>query len=249
MVQVLLRVNANQSITYLQGKTAGKSPSPHPLPSLFAEQLGNVSRFDAGHYSPNSQGNKGYTDPRTGGPTCKTNKIIFDMIYASHPDDYKLTFVQMFCHLDDLCPFKAPEYVNGKKIDFKKHVLNLLTNEESVEWLRVTRDHLKWKYIDAINSRVVDSQESQLRSRQMVILGTRRKVTNRENTDHILDSTHKLAILITLNKALLCIANFFTSIYSIELKFELDTALTVKCISAVGCALGFTKVSIVLENA
>jgi hypothetical protein len=32
------------------------------------------------------------------------------------------------------------------------------------------------------------------------------------------------------------------------LKFELDTALTVKCISAVVCALGFTKVSIALKN-
>jgi hypothetical protein len=34
-----------------------------------------------------------------------------------------------------------------------------------------------------------------------------------------------------------------------ELKFELDTALTVKCISAVACAHGFTKVSITLKNA
>jgi hypothetical protein len=34
-----------------------------------------------------------------------------------------------------------------------------------------------------------------------------------------------------------------------ELKFELDTALIVNCISAVVCALGFTKVSIALENA
>jgi hypothetical protein len=34
-----------------------------------------------------------------------------------------------------------------------------------------------------------------------------------------------------------------------ELKFELNTALTVKCISAVECALGFTKVSLMLENA
>ncbi len=33
-----------------------------------------------------------------------------------------------------------------------------------------------------------------------------------------------------------------------ELKLELDTALTVKCISAVACALGFAKVSIVLKN-
>ena len=34
-----------------------------------------------------------------------------------------------------------------------------------------------------------------------------------------------------------------------ELKFELDTALTVKCISAVASAIGFTKVSIALKNA
>jgi hypothetical protein len=45
------RVIANHSITYLQGKTADKSPSPEKspppqhLPSLFTEQLGNVSRF------------------------------------------------------------------------------------------------------------------------------------------------------------------------------------------------------------
>jgi hypothetical protein len=59
----------------------------------------------------------------------------------------------------------------------------------------------------------VDSLESQLWSRQTLILGTTRKVHERENTDHILDSTHKLAILITLNKALLYIVNFFTAIY------------------------------------
>jgi hypothetical protein len=33
-----------------------------------------------------------------------------------------------------------------------------------------------------------------------------------------------------------------------ELKFELDTALTVKCISAVATAIRFTKVSIALGN-
>jgi hypothetical protein len=76
-----------------------------------------------------------------------------------------------------------------------------------------------------------------------------RKVTQRENTDHILDSTHKLAILITLNKALIYIVNFITGIYFMELKIEFDTALTAKCISAVVCTLGFMKVSIVLENA
>ncbi len=34
-----------------------------------------------------------------------------------------------------------------------------------------------------------------------------------------------------------------------ELKFELNTALAVKCIFAVVCSLRFTKVSISLENA
>jgi hypothetical protein len=34
----------------------------------------------------------------------------------------------------------------------------------------------------------------------------------------------------------------------VELKFELNTALTVKCISAVASAVGFTKVSIALGN-
>ena len=33
-----------------------------------------------------------------------------------------------------------------------------------------------------------------------------------------------------------------------ELKFELDTALTVRCISAGASVIGFTKVSIALEN-
>ena len=40
------------------------------------------------------------------------------------------------------------------KIDFKKHFLNLLTNAECAEWWRLTVNHLKWKYIDAIKSRV-----------------------------------------------------------------------------------------------
>ncbi len=34
-----------------------------------------------------------------------------------------------------------------------------------------------------------------------------------------------------------------------ELKFELNTALTVKCISAVACGLSFRKVSITFEKA
>ena len=81
---------------------------------------------------------------------ARTNKIIYDTIYASLPDDCKLTFAQMFCNFDDLCPFKAPLHVNGKKIDFEKHVLDLLTDAERAEWRRLTVNHLKWKYIDAI---------------------------------------------------------------------------------------------------
>ncbi len=51
-----------------------------------------------------------------------------------------------------------------------------------------------------------------------------------------------------MNEALLYVANFFTSIYSMELKFELDPALTMKCISTVAQALDFMKVFIALKN-
>jgi len=109
-------------------------------------------RYYAANFPPETQGKKGYTDLRTGGPTCKTNKIIYDAIYASLPDNCKLTFAQMFCNFNDLCPFKAPLYVNGKKIDFKKHVLDLLTDVECAEWRCVSIIHLKWIYIDAIKN-------------------------------------------------------------------------------------------------
>ncbi len=49
----------------------------------------------------------------------------------------------------------------------------------------------------------VDSLESWLQCREKVIPWNYKKGTERGNTDHILDSTHKLAILITPNKALL----------------------------------------------
>ncbi len=94
-----------------------------------------------------SQGKNDYTDPSTGGPTCKTNEIIYDAIYASLPDDCKLTFAQMFSNFDDLCPFKAPLYVNGKKIDFEKHNLNLLTDAECAEWWRLTVIIYREKYV------------------------------------------------------------------------------------------------------
>ena len=87
----------------------------------------------AGHNPPKSQGTKGYTDPHTGSPTAKTNEIIYDAIYASLLDDCKLTFAQMFCNYDDLCPIKAPLYINGKNFDFEKHFLNLLTDVERAE--------------------------------------------------------------------------------------------------------------------
>jgi hypothetical protein len=141
-------------IWYLQGKTADESPPPQELPARAAELLGNVLRFYAAHYPPVSQGEKSYTDPSTGGPTCKMNEIIYDAIYASLPDDCKLTFAQMFSNFDDLCSFKAPLYVNGEKFDFEKHVLNLLTDAERAEWWRLTVNHLKWKYIDAIKNGV-----------------------------------------------------------------------------------------------
>jgi phosphoribosylformylglycinamidine (FGAM) synthase PurS component len=141
-------------IWYLKGKTADKSPPHQALPARAAKLLGKVIRFDAAHYAPASQGEKSFTDPRTGGPTCKTNKIIYDAIYASLPDDCKLTFAQMFENFDDLYPFKAPLYVKGEKFDFEKHVLNLLTDEERAEWWHLTVNHLKWKYIDAIKNGV-----------------------------------------------------------------------------------------------
>ena len=73
------------SIWYLQGKPANESPPPQALPARAAERLGNVIRLYATNYPPESQDKKGYTDPRTGGPTCKTNEIIYDAIYAVFP--------------------------------------------------------------------------------------------------------------------------------------------------------------------
>jgi hypothetical protein len=141
-------------IWYLKGKTADKSPPHQALPARAAELLGNVLRFYAGHYIPESQGEKSYTDPRTGGPTCTTNEIIYDTIYASLPDDCKLTFAQMFYYFDDLCSFKAPLYVNGEKFDFEKHVPGLFTDAQCAKWWRLTVNHLKRKYIDAIKNGV-----------------------------------------------------------------------------------------------
>jgi hypothetical protein len=60
----------------------------------------------------------------------------------------------MFENFDDLCPVKAPLFVNGEKFDFEKHVLHLLTDEERAEWWRLIVNHLKWKYIDAIKNGV-----------------------------------------------------------------------------------------------
>jgi hypothetical protein len=42
--------------------------------------------------------------------------------------------------------------IDGKIFDYDNHVLKLLTNKEHAEWLRVTGNHLKSKYIDAIMS-------------------------------------------------------------------------------------------------
>ena len=152
--EFMMHMNIIHKIWYLQGKNADESPPPQELPARAAELLGNVLRFYAGHYIPESQGEKSYTDPRTGGPTCVTNEIIYDTIYASLPDDCKLTFAQMFCNFDDLCPFKAPLYVKGVKFDFEKHFLGLFTDAQRAKWWRLTVNHLKRKYIDAIKNGV-----------------------------------------------------------------------------------------------
>jgi len=47
--------------------------------------------------------------------------------------------------------------LTAKYIDFEKHFLNLLTNAEHAEWWHLTVNHLKWKYIDAIKSRVQEA--------------------------------------------------------------------------------------------
>ena len=149
-----MRMIIKHDICYLKGKTADKSPPPQDLPARAANLLDKVISFYAAHYAPASQGEKSFTDSLTGEPTCSTNEIIYDAIYASLPDDCKLTFAQMFENFDDLCPFKAPLYVNGEKFDFEKHVLYLLTDEERAEWWCLTVNHLKWKYIDAIKNGV-----------------------------------------------------------------------------------------------
>jgi hypothetical protein len=102
--EFVMRMIFIHDIWYLKGKTADKSPPHQALPARAATLLGKVIRFYAAHYGPASQGEKSFTDPRTGGPTCKTNEIIYDAIYASLPDDCKLTFAQMFENFDDLCP-------------------------------------------------------------------------------------------------------------------------------------------------
>ena len=153
MYEFVMRMIIIHTIWYL-GKMADDSPPPQALPARAAKLLGKVILFYAANYPPKSQGKKKYTDPHTGGPTCKTNEIIYDAIYSSLPDNCKLTFAQMFDNFDDLCPFKAPLYVKGEKFDFEKHVLNLLTDEERAEWWHLTVNHLKWKYIDTIKNGV-----------------------------------------------------------------------------------------------
>jgi hypothetical protein len=74
--EFMIYMNIIHNIWYLQGKNANESPPPQEVPARAAELLGNVLRFYAAHYAPVSQGEKSYTDPSTGGPTCKTNEII-----------------------------------------------------------------------------------------------------------------------------------------------------------------------------
>jgi hypothetical protein len=57
----------------------------------------------------------------------------------------------MFDDFDDLCPMKTPLKVDGVNFDFKKHFLSVLSDDERSRWKALTIDHIKWKYVDAID--------------------------------------------------------------------------------------------------
>jgi len=88
----MMHMNIIHNIWNLQGKNADESPPPQDLPARAATLLGKVIHFYAGHYAPVSQGEKSYTDPSTGGPTCKTNEIIYDVIREKKTNDDMVTF-------------------------------------------------------------------------------------------------------------------------------------------------------------
>ena len=96
---------------------------------------------------------------------------------------------------------------------------------------------------------IVDSRESLTREDRPRFSGTTNKVTKRTNTDQNLDRLINWQYLLPPIKLFYILTTFLQLHQSMELQFELNTALSVKCTSTVVSALGFTKVSIALGNA
>jgi hypothetical protein len=96
----------------------------------------------------------------------------------------------------------------------------------------------------------IDSQESLTGEDRLRFSGTTNNVTKRNNTDQNLDKLINWQYLLPPIKLLLfyILSKLLQLHQSMELKFELETALTVKCISIVASAVGFTKVTIALET-
>jgi hypothetical protein len=82
------------------------------------------------------------------------NKIIYDAIYASLPGDCKLTFAQMFCNFD-----ARHHYMLTAKKMTSKSTSSIFSPTQNVLNGGASRtvNHLKWKYIDAIKSRVQEA--------------------------------------------------------------------------------------------
>ncbi len=137
-------------LSYLSNKP-DKSPMAIPLTPELSRAIGNYIRFYAGHYPPESQGLHGYIHEVTRAATCATNRLICESVNSSLSDEMKMPFADMFDAFDDLCPMKAPLKVDGVKFDFKKHFLDVLSDEERARWKTLTIDHIKWKYVDAID--------------------------------------------------------------------------------------------------
>ncbi len=86
-------------------------------------------------------------------------------------------------------------------------------------------------------------------SQQPKFSGTTNKVTKRNNTDQNLDRLINWQYLLPALKLFYILPKLLQLNQLMELEFELDTVLTVKCISPVTSAIGFMKVSITLKNA
>ena len=79
-------------------------------------------------------------------------QLICDTVNLCLLDEMQTPFADVFDDFDDLCPMKAPlEVTDGVQFDFKKHFLAVLSDEERARWTTLTIDHIKWKYVNAID--------------------------------------------------------------------------------------------------